>query len=139
MRKIILLMIVLLPTGCATQYQKTMYDVNASIAESNSEIAQACVDGLKSTADPAAIVAISLTVCQKQQKFMEVAPPEKIGDIIKQLVFASVPWAFVEMGRAARGPTNYEVGGDYVTNNGPGSAGTSREFPTEVIIMGEEN
>jgi hypothetical protein len=141
MHKFIVLLVILFSSGCTTKYYESIKEINAAIAESNARQAEICANAIISVKDnPTAIVALALApVCQDKQEAIVPAEPEKVSEVVKQLLFASVPWAFVEMGRAARGPTNYDVGGDYVNNNGPGSAGTRREFPTEVIIMGEEN
>jgi hypothetical protein len=141
MRWLILLAAILLSSGCTKDYYRSIQEINAAIAESNARQAEICANAIISAkGNPTAIVALALApVCQDKQEAIVPAEPEKVSEVVKQILFASVPWAFVEMGRAARGPTSYDVGGDYVNSNGPGSAGTSRTYPTEVIIMGEEN
>jgi len=141
MKRLIAIILLFLP-GCGTQnYYDSIRESNESIAVENSAIAQACADALEKVKnDPGGTVAVALTVCQKKMDLIIPEAPEKpsaiIGSVGRTVLMSAIPWAFIEVARSGNG-TRYDVGGDYVSNNGSGSAGKV-ESTTEILAPEEK-
>jgi hypothetical protein len=129
----------ILLSGCSGKYYAAVSEMNQAIAESNQAVAEVCANALDKTKDPAAIVAISLTTCQGQQKFIPVQAPERPSETITSILSAATPLGIVGLMGSTPRASNYTVGGDYVQNTGDGSASTSRPVthPTHVIVPAE--
>lgn len=120
--------------GCTGKYYDSVHETNETIAIENTARAQACADAIiVAKGDPAAIVAISLTVCKGIMPLITPAEPERVSDIIKSTgtaVFTgSSPWALVEALGRVGDKRSVEIGGDSVG----GDSKTSTEYPVEVV------
>jgi hypothetical protein len=135
MVKILIIMLVSLLSGCSQKYYDSTQAMNIAIAESNQARAEACRKGLIESSSEAQRLALVLTICLKEQKFIPVQAPERPSDIIRSIGTMITPLGIVGFMAGMQGPA-YNVGGDYVQNSGEGSAGTHRPVthPTHVIL-----